>query len=547
MEAAANTGPSRSMKKRQATPCRAAGGSSALARLLARMLGSAGKPSYPLAVAAPSARGLADGSESPPAPTPIISAARSGGDGGYPPPGFRVAVIGAGLSGSLLAVHLLRHCRPSDRIYLIESRAGFGRGLAYSTTNPNHLLNVRAGNMSAFPDRADHFVAWLGRRARETGEPAPTANCFVSRQLYGTYIRSLLAEQIWGGGKGRNLVLIPDTAQAITEDGYGFRVVVGVGRSYPADAIVLAAGHFPPDSNRGAYRGNPWDADAIAGLDANAPVALIGTGLTMVDVVQSLLDDGHRGPILAISRRGLVPAEHAPTLALPLAAEDLPRTTSVSRLTRWLRLRIRQAESDGTGWRAVVDGLRPHLPDLWRRLPLDERRRFLRHLRPWWDVHRHRLAPQAAAMLKAARARGQFTVRAARVVAIEADEERVRLSLRRRGSEAVETIEVARVVNCSGPGSDYRATRHPLILNLLNKGLIRPDPLRLGLDVSEDGALIAGDGMPSSRLFALGPMTRGTFWEVSAVPDIRLHAVRLATRIARLRDLDGAARSSRRA
>ena len=140
------------------------------------MLGSAGKPSYPLAVAAPSAWGLADGSENPPTATPIISAARSGGDGGYPPPGFRVAVIGAGLSGSLLAVHLLRHCRPSDRIYLIESRAGFGRGLAYSTTNPNHLLNVRAGNMSAFPDRADHFVAWLGRRARETGEPAPTAN-----------------------------------------------------------------------------------------------------------------------------------------------------------------------------------------------------------------------------------------------------------------------------------------------------------------------------------------------------------------------------------
>jgi uncharacterized NAD(P)/FAD-binding protein YdhS len=145
-------------------------------------------------------------------------------------------------------------------------------------------------------------------------------------------------------------------------------------------------------------------------------------------------------------------------------------------------------------------------------------------------------------MLKTARARGQFTVRAARIVAIDADEERVSLSLRPRGSDDLETIEAARVINCSGPESDYRATRHPLILNLLDKRLIRPDPLHLGLDVTEDGALIAGDGKPSSRLFALGPMTRGTFWEVAAVPDIRLHAVRLATRIARLRDLAGAAR-----
>ena len=456
--------------------------------------------------------------------------------------GFRVAVIGAGLSGSLLAVHLLQHCRPADRVFLIESRAGFGRGLAYSTNNPNHLLNVRAGNMSAFPDRPDHFLSWLQRRARDADEPEPTADCFVSRQLYGAYIRSLLADRIWAGGKGRNLVLVPDTAQAITEDGRGFRVVVEVGRSYPADVVVLAAGHFPPGSTLGAYRGNPWDAEAVAKLHADDSVALIGTGLTMVDVVQSLLDAGHRGPIVAISRRGLLPTEHTPTVPLSLAAEDLPRTTSITRLTRWLRRRLAVAAVEGTDWRSVVDGLRPHLPDLWRRLPIDERRRFLRHLRARGDVHRHRMAPEVAAIINAARARGQLTVRAARVVAIDATDESVRLSLRSRGADVVEAIEVARAINCSGPESDYEATRDPLILNLLGKRLIRPDPLRLGLDGTEDGALIAGNGVPSARLFALGPMTRGTFWEVGAVPDIRLHAARLATRIARLRDLAGAAR-----
>lgn len=516
---------------------------STLARLITRLLGPGGH--------SPNRSGSEGDSHLMPAAVSSPASAAAAGEhparrDGDDASAFRVAVIGAGLSGSLLAVHLLQHCRPADRIYLIESRAGFGRGLAYSTSNPNHLLNVRAGNMSAFPDQPDHFVDWLERRAGEAGEPPATADCFVSRQLYGSYIRSLLADRIWAGGKGRNLVLVPDTAQAITEDGRGFRVVVDIGRSYPADVVVLAAGHFPPDRSRGAYRGNPWDPEAIAGLHADDKVVLIGSGLTMVDVVQSLLDGGHRGPILAVSRRGLLPAEHAPTVPLPLAAEDLPRTTSISRLTRWLRLRLEQADAEGTGWRPVVDGLRPHLPDLWRRLPLDERRRFIRHLRPWWDARRHRLAPQVAAMLKAASARGQFTVRAARVVAIEADDERVRLSLSRRGTGAVETIEAARVINCSGPESDLRATRHPLIINLLNKRLVRPDPLHLGLDVTEEGALIAGDGTPSARLFALGPVTRGTFWEVSAVPDIRLHAARLATRIVHLRDLAGTARAYRR-
>lgn len=477
--------------------------------------------------------------------------AEDDGPGGPGGAGFRIAIIGAGLSGSLLAVHLLSRCRPEDRVFLIERRAGFGRGLAYSTNNPNHLLNVRAGNMSAFHDQPGHFVDWLTRRSHDPGLAQPTADSFVSRRLYGTYIRSLLTEAMWGGGKGRNLVLVPDTAQSIRArphepGGAGGRlmVTVGVGRAYPVDAVVLAAGNFPPDRSQGAYIGNPWDPEAISGLAADARVVLIGTGLTMIDTVQSLLDAGHKGPILALSRRGFLPRRHRPTRPLSLAAEELPQTTSVARLCRWLHARTEAAAAAGIGWRAVIDGLRPHVPDIWRRLPVDERRRFLRHLRPWWEVRRHRLAPEIASLIDATIASGQLTVRAGRLRAIDAGGERVRLRYRDLASGAEEEIEADRVINCSGPESDYRACRDPLLRDLLATGMVRPDALHLGLDVTEDGALVDTTGEPWPELFALGPITRGSFWEVTAVPDIRLQAVRLATR---LQQLSAASRGPRQA
>ena len=305
---------------------------------------------------------------------------------------FSIGIVGAGFSGALLVVHLLRYCRPGDKVYLIEKRAGFGRGLAFSTTNQNHLLNVRAGNMSAFQDRPEHFVEWLQRRSVDDG-PAPDGNSFVSRRRYGTYVRSLLCDELWLEGKGPNLYLVPDEAVSLHEAPERVSLTVAGGRCYQLDYVVLAAGNLPPDRSEGAYFGDPWHPGAIMGISRFAPVLLIGTGLTMVDVVQSLIEEGHRGPIRAVSRRGLLPQVHAPTQPIDIAAEDLPPTTSVVRLMRWLRHCVREAESNHCDWRSVVDGLRPHIPDLWRRLSLDERRRFLRHLRPWWDIHRHRMAP----------------------------------------------------------------------------------------------------------------------------------------------------------
>ena len=321
----------------------------------------------------------------------------------------RIAIVGAGFSGSLLAVHVLRQSGPDDRIYLIERNAEFGRGLAYATGNPHHLLNVRASNMSAFSDKPDHFLDWIRALPEEERALVSVTEdrlTFVPRQLYGSYIQSILAREIRSAEGSRRLYLVADEAVALHPAASGYSVEVACGRRYDVDALALATGNAPPTDEAPGHAASPWDPAALANISIDAAVLLIGTGLTMVDVVISLLDRKHRGPILAISRRGLLPRTHAATTPRPrfLPASGAPRRV----LTLLTALR---AEIDGGGdWRAVIDSLRPDTQDLWRGLPLEEKRRFLRHLRPWWDVHRHRMAPGVAARIQRARDRGQLSI-----------------------------------------------------------------------------------------------------------------------------------------
>ncbi len=225
-----------------------------------------------------------------------------------PTRGRKIAIIGGGFSGSLLAVQLLRRTAPGDHILLIERYAAFGRGVAYATGNDGHLLNVRAGNMSAFSHMPDHFLEWLQRRPQSgSGGMVTTADrlTFVSRRLYGTYIQDILTSEIAGQSGAPRLGLVADEAVALHDADGGYRVEVAGGRQYDADITVLAVGNFPPEGDQPGYIADPWDPRALAGIGRESGVLLVGTGLTMIDTVISLLDQNHAGPILAISRRGL--------------------------------------------------------------------------------------------------------------------------------------------------------------------------------------------------------------------------------------------------
>ncbi|HVY97860.1 MAG TPA: FAD/NAD(P)-binding protein [Dongiaceae bacterium] len=461
--------------------------------------------------------------------------------------GSTIGIIGAGFTGALLTLHLLRRCSDQDRVLLIEKSPRLGAGLAYSTGNPNHLLNVRAGNMSAFSADPDHFVRWLRDLApplRDQLAETPEATGFAPRGLFGAYVRQCLADAIWRGGRGDRLTIISDEVTAIERNADGLMLRLAMGRSVTVDTAVLAIGNFPPHRSQGPVFGDPWDERTTAGLDPEAGVILLGTGLTMVDTVISLLDRGHRGPMHAISRRGLLPRQHVGAipddtgeirLPRPWTFDPPPSGKSLVALMQAVRRTIDRAERLGRGWRSVIDGLRPHTQRLWQELPAEDRRRFLRHLRPWWDVHRHRAAPQVMARIAEARARGQLSIAAARVAGIHADKRgvTVRLNLKGASGRGGETTALSgdRLIDCTGLNGDCTTIEQPLLKQLLADGLVRPDPLKLGLDVTAEGAAIGAAGNATVDLFAIGPITRGAFWEIIAVPDLRVACEQMAARL----------------
>jgi uncharacterized NAD(P)/FAD-binding protein YdhS len=398
---------------------------------------------------------------------------------------------------------------------LIERARAPGRGVAYSTRRPEHLLNVPARRMSAFADDPEHFVRWFAERAGGTAED------YAPRMLYGDYLSGLLHEA--------GVEAVRGEAVDLREN----RVLLANGGAIEADRVILAPGNFKPATPGGVdaaalgplWVDDPWAEGIADGLGRGDVVLLLGTGLTAVDAALTLDAAGYAGRIVALSRRGLAPRAHGPREPLCAPCEDLPPSCVAM-------LRRVRARSRAIGWRAAVYELRTVTQALWAAAGLDERRRFLRHLRPWWDVHRHKLAPAVGAKIAAMQKAGRLTVAAGRLVSVAADGEQAAVRFRPRGKDEVETLRAARIVNCTGPEADIARSGEPLLQALLGSGRIRADVLKVGIDVDAQCRTIDARGRASDTLYAIGPVTKGTFWESVAVPDIRAQAERVAALIA---------------
>lgn len=422
-----------------------------------------------------------------------------------------VAIVGAGFSGTLLAVNLLRM---GARVVLVERDHDLlARGLAYTTRQPEHLLNVRASNMSAYPDDPDHFQRWMDFSGTEQ------ANRFVPRLTYGHYLREQLMAAL-SRAPGRVWIKQQEALRIETLPDHQV-LHLASGERVVARAVVLALGNFAPVGlpvlaglAPPVLVDNPWSVAVGEGLEGVEDVLLVGTGLTAVDVALSLDKAGYRGRITALSRRGLMPRSHA--LAGPVAG-PVPRPEARgSGLLRAIRLRAAQV-----GWRHAIDELRPHTQSLWRLHDTAAQARFLRHVRPWWDVHRHRLAPPVAERIAGLMAEGRLRFVAGRLLGAEQSGKGARIRWRPRGQDEARTLEAGRVITCIGPEGDLARCDHPLLAGLLAGGLVRADAHRLGLDVDHVGRLVDAAGRRQDRLLAVGPITKGEAWEIIAVPDIR--------------------------
>ncbi|HEY1722037.1 MAG TPA: FAD/NAD(P)-binding protein [Magnetospirillaceae bacterium] len=456
----------------------------------------------------------------------------------------RIAIIGAGFTGTVLAVHLLRTVQAPIKILLFDRRGTFGRGLAYSAHNPRHLLNTRVSNMSVFEDDPHHFIRWLWANDSIYGETPgvpPSGHAFVSRATYGAYVEDVFLSAVRAAEDRRiKIVQAVDDVVDLQPAGDSVTLTLADRQTVDVDFAILCFGNFPPnppfpidatlyDSGRCII--DPWNENAIGRIGQHDSVVIVGTGLTMVDVAIDLDARGHAGPIHALSRHGLLPLRHELTRSYPLFLDKESLPLSIATLMKRVRREIRRAAAFEYDWRCAMDALRPIIQDIWITMPEAERRRFLRHLRPYWDIHRHRMAPSIADQIENWRRSSRLTIEAGRILGATFDDGQVHVAYRPRNCADRVTAAADWMINCAGPEYDYRRVDHPLVQSLFASDIARADSLALGLDLSPRSALIDADGKASRRLFALGPPTRGLLWESTAVPDIRKQCARFARQL----------------
>jgi uncharacterized NAD(P)/FAD-binding protein YdhS len=441
-----------------------------------------------------------------------------------------IAIVGGGASGTLAAFYLLREAasrRTPLRIALIDRHGRHGLGQAYSTTHPAHLLNSPAAAMSALAGDPDHLSRWAAR----AGLPR---DGFLPRRAYGRYLtESLTAAErsAWPVARVSRITAAVVAIRRCRQD-RALRLHLAADGRIDADAVVLATGNLPPAAPcpvpPGRYVADPWEPGALDAVADGSPVAVLGTGLSMLDVAIALTDAHPRTAVHAISRHALLPREHS--WPRPGAAADVMPVISAPsgtrRLTRLIR-DVRAAVAAYPGhWQDVVDALRPQIPHLWAQLPERDQRLFLRHVARYWEVHRHRVPPETARRTAALTSSGRLWVHRGRLVAVSGQPPGLRVRIDHGGSPA--ELAVGWLVNCTGPAADITATAHPLLRQLLDAGLARPDPLGLGLDTGPCGAVRDAYGRPAADIFALGPPLRGSRYETTAIPEIRDQAVALA-------------------
>ncbi|WP_368912048.1 FAD/NAD(P)-binding protein [Taklimakanibacter deserti] len=441
---------------------------------------------------------------------------------------LRIIVVGGGFTGAAFILHAIRSLRGPLDFEVIEPAGEIGRGIAYGAADSRHRINVPSERMSLFPDDPLHAVRWLFDKDILPGDGASrdaAGHHYVPRRDYGAYVADTLRQAL-SETRGRVRLRHHRTqAQDVCRQGARWSVKLADGEAITGDYVILSFGHaaprapFPVSAEAAAdprLVTDPWRNNALAGLSRDASLLLVGTGLTMVDMVETLLSRGHQGGITLVSRHGLLPRPHGLFGVSVDLLQGGAAPSSALALLRLVRRQVREAVRQGLGWQPVADAVRFDLGNIWPALPVAEQRRVIKRLLPYWDVHRFRISPQACATLERAIWTGRVVLQKAAVLSVEAESRSLVATLRRGGT--VERRPFDGVVLCIGPDKDLN--RNPLARNLLASGLARSDALHFGLDVDRHSRLVADDGHAHATLLALGPMTRGTFGEMTGAPDI---------------------------
>jgi len=454
-----------------------------------------------------------------------------------------IAIIGGGFCGTLTLVQLFRQAKKPVHVVLINKDYPLAKGIAYGTEDENHLLNVAAGKMSAFPDDPDHFLRWIkSKKSLQEFVREEMHLDYLPRHIYGSYLQSIYEEAIKKKPAFVTCTVLCDEAKDIIPYVNRYMVVLHANKTITADKVVLATGNFPPAElpikderfyTSKNYFGNPWQSAATADIKPDESVFVLGTGLTMLDTTLSIVRNGFKGKVIALSRSGLLPLYHKRRKPYLPLLDDIQPPYRLVRLYEIYFRHIEQATASGNPTEALVDAIRPKTQEIWMGLTAQEKKQFMDHVKPFWNVTRHRSAKQVHESVKALIEKNVLQVMAGRLISMAETGNSVEVIFRDKKTLKNKIIHVNRVINCTGPETDITRIHDGLIKNLLDRGFIAPDELKLGVNALPDGCIIQRDNSISSFLFTIGSNLKGILWESTAVPELRFQAHSLATELLR--------------
>ncbi len=436
-----------------------------------------------------------------------------------------LAIIGGGISGTLTVLQIIKQSKSPISILWFDTQNKYGKGYAYNTFDEHHLLNVRANNMSVFPDDPDHFINWL-----QTKNVNYSAKDFISRRLFGEYVSNTL-ETLKHTNSNVTVEQITEEVVAIDQEGEMFRIKTH--QTYTVKKVVLALGNFLPAHPKSIstefisskyYFQNAFNVQLTNQIQSHQNITIIGSGLTMIDMIVSLARFNYKGKIQVISPHAYIPQAHQDN---PLPSVDGfidgKKKYTLLQIVALVNQQIKLAKTQNLNVHSVIDTMRPHLQTLWLNFSLSEKQQFLRHLRHKWGVARHRAPSQSMAVFNELQASVQLTLTKGRIFDIKTVGPKFDIYYNTT-QKTNQVLHTELIINCTGPESNYDKVPSGLIKYLISNQIIVPDPIKYGIDAQKDGCII-------KNMYTLGPPLKGILWESVAVPEIRVQARDLAAKI----------------
>ncbi|GAL85209.1 putative polyketide biosynthesis zinc-dependent hydrolase BaeB [Sporocytophaga myxococcoides] len=440
-----------------------------------------------------------------------------------------ISIVGGGFCGCMLTLHLLKKRQSKIKIHLIDKSEKLCKGAAYSTEFNFHLLNVNAGKMSALQSDEDNFINWL----KENKYPYNNED-YVPRKLYGNYLSNLLYHEL--NEAPDNVDIHIEEAIDVTLENDKAVILLESGKKIISDKVVLAPGNFSPQSDNdpfekyiddGIYFTNPWNHQTIIDkIHKEEDILILGTGLTMIDLCTTLYFNSHKGKIHAFSRHGFLPAVHKPVYFYEPFYHEIEKTSSLSEVLSIVKKHLHSHKQQGGDWRDIIDSLRPYNQKIWMNFSTNDKALFIQKLNRLWSISRHRIPQEYQITIDELLKNNMLEIHSGKIDTIVKTGRKLNITVRKKNNEQPTSLSVHRVINCTGPQLNYLKLQNPLIKNMIQKGLIHPGPLNLGVDATPEGKV--KNHYNENIIYALGSALTGVLFESTAVPELRVQAEVLA-------------------